>query len=318
MRKTEGKMYRIICTGDSHTWGQGAQGQFDSFDPPVCAGDLRLAPFAFRSYVNILRDAVCRATGSFVRETRGPVPSPCTLHTSAPFVRVQLAAGETECETVVLLDGEEYRRVVITPDGKPKPYRNVSFINDETRDMKITFISDGGYIYRAEEYFGSHAVINCGLGSCPTFRFTNDFAGDYLDAINPDFAVIEPCTINDWLSGETPEQYLDSLRIMIDRIVSVCRDGALMTTVSPIMGDQTAKDGSHQYDEYIAASRAAAGKCGVPVADSYAAMKSVMAKMTADEQFAFLFADRWHPNDRGHAIYADEIINSPAFKRIIG
>ena len=48
-------MKRILCTGDSHTWGQGATGLMTMFDPPVCNGDLRLTPFIVESYVNRLR-----------------------------------------------------------------------------------------------------------------------------------------------------------------------------------------------------------------------------------------------------------------------
>ena len=34
-------MKRILCTGDSHTWGEGAAGLAEEFDPPMVTGDLR-------------------------------------------------------------------------------------------------------------------------------------------------------------------------------------------------------------------------------------------------------------------------------------
>lgn len=51
-------MLKIVCTGDSHTWGQGAKGAVEAFDPPVVAGELRPVDFGTGSYVNVLRRAV--------------------------------------------------------------------------------------------------------------------------------------------------------------------------------------------------------------------------------------------------------------------
>jgi len=58
----------IVCTGDSHTWGQGIPKLEDTFDPPVTAGDLRLVSFRFGCYVNLLRDMINEKTGSSAKE----------------------------------------------------------------------------------------------------------------------------------------------------------------------------------------------------------------------------------------------------------
>ena len=61
-------MKRILCTGDSHAWGQGVKGLLEEFTPAVVAGDLRLASFRTAGYVNRLRRRVEEKTGSFSRE----------------------------------------------------------------------------------------------------------------------------------------------------------------------------------------------------------------------------------------------------------
>ena len=59
----------IICTGDSHTWGQGPAGLLEHFtDPEVQAGELRPSPFDVPFYVNLVRDEVNRRTGSSAYE----------------------------------------------------------------------------------------------------------------------------------------------------------------------------------------------------------------------------------------------------------
>ena len=48
-------MKKICFTGDSHTWGEGASGLVESFNPPVLGGDKRFAGFEYPSYVNLIR-----------------------------------------------------------------------------------------------------------------------------------------------------------------------------------------------------------------------------------------------------------------------
>ena len=65
-------MIRILCTGDSHTWGEGVSGMsvgiYSEFDPPAVCGELRLANFCTDGYVNVLRRELERATGSYSKE----------------------------------------------------------------------------------------------------------------------------------------------------------------------------------------------------------------------------------------------------------
>lgn len=64
----------IVCTGDSHTWGQGPKGVCEYFSSSlgggnsVCAGDLRPVPFKFPCYVNLIRDEINKISGSSIYE----------------------------------------------------------------------------------------------------------------------------------------------------------------------------------------------------------------------------------------------------------
>jgi len=55
-----------VCTGDSHTWGQGATDAEQSLNSPAEGGDLRLVSFQYGCYVNLLRKMICERTDSFI------------------------------------------------------------------------------------------------------------------------------------------------------------------------------------------------------------------------------------------------------------
>lgn len=53
----------IAMLGDSHTWGEGVGAEV-ALHPGVVGGDLRMTPFIYPGYVNLLRERVNAATGS--------------------------------------------------------------------------------------------------------------------------------------------------------------------------------------------------------------------------------------------------------------
>lgn len=61
-------MKKICFTGDSHTWGEGASGLAESFNPPVVGGEKRFSGFEYPSYVNLVRKAVLDKTNSVNHE----------------------------------------------------------------------------------------------------------------------------------------------------------------------------------------------------------------------------------------------------------
>lgn len=83
-------MKTIVCTGDSHTWGQGADGLFSSISPPAEAGELRLAGFSYPCYVNLLRDWFNARTGSRAGElSAGELAEQLGLPLSPPFALLE-------------------------------------------------------------------------------------------------------------------------------------------------------------------------------------------------------------------------------------
>ena len=57
----------IAMLGDSHTWGEGVGADYGLVPPAQCS-DLRMLPFGFPSYVNLIRDAYSLMTDSHAEE----------------------------------------------------------------------------------------------------------------------------------------------------------------------------------------------------------------------------------------------------------
>ncbi len=318
-------MKRILCTGDSHTWGQGADGLTASFDPPVCNGDLRLASFGPGSYVNRLRRMVEQTTGSFSREwsasklaeiSGAAYEAPCARITSetlalqfeGALLRIEIAGGEG-FKFELKIDGEK------TDFGSDKDRQNNSLSYERAYRIINIHLSDSGHtmtlkategtvsIYRVEAYSGRFAVINSGIGSCPSYRFRDEYFEDYVANVKPDIVLAEAHTINDWIVGDSPKTYGDRLEKLLKKFQTLGGETALMT-VSPILCEQSL-DGGADYSEYVDVSREVAERLGIPLCDANRIMRTCISGMSEDEASAWMFSDRWHPNERGHAIYAE-------------
>lgn len=125
-------MKTIVCTGDSHTWGQGASDAVESITPGAECGDLRLLSFKYRCYVNILREMICdRTNSSFVEIEAGklaqtsdlPLSEGCavvsqsvSIRLDAELIRIQLRKNENHSSASVYLDGALYERVDLQTD----------------------------------------------------------------------------------------------------------------------------------------------------------------------------------------------------------
>jgi len=160
-----------------------------------------------------------------------------------------------------------------------------------------------------EFYTGSAAVINCGIGSCTTFRYLTEYWDDYVLKLKPSLVILEPHTINDWLSGNSPHIYGQNLQEMVSRLKRQnCR--LVMLTVSPIMGPQAEPFNSTPYDEYVQQSRRTAQSLGIPLCDANDKMAKMIKGLSEEEAFNLLFRDNWHVNELGHKIYADTILET--------
>lgn len=312
----------ILCTGDSHTWGQGADGVEESFNPPVVAGDLRLVSFHFGGYVTLLRRLVNSRTGASCKEldtgflvknnglrANGGcaeiADAPLRLSVEAQLVRIQFEAQTQPSIVSIRLDGKRERIINLQQESSRSSYKTIAFFCENGVQHELTLKSEIGrvLVYRIECYQGAYAVINSGIGSCPTERFMAEYWDDYVVAYHPSFVIMEPHTINDWLTGAPAEVYLQRVRKMISSFKAM-NTAPILLTVSPVMGAQSQPYGAADYTAYIKASIAAAKECNIPIADSHAVMIEKLNGLTAEQQYSLLFHDNWHVNDLGHQIYA--------------
>ena len=305
-------MYTILCTGDSHAWGQGAPGLWEEFMPPPQAGEPRCASFAPPSYVNLLRRALCELTGSIASELQvaefcerfGFTPAadgfaetraPFTLDTSAELLRIQLRAES---------------RLRLSCDGRPLLVRDlaaspVSVYNLALRldgsPHTLCFTPDGESplaFYRVESYAGPYAVVNTAVGSCTAARYSEEYWSTHVLPYAPGLVLLQAHTVNDWISGKNAEAYGRNLAALIRRFQRYGTQVVLLTA-APVDGPQRwPEDSSETYDDFIAASRRAAARCGVSIADANAMLNRRLSGGDA------VFADAWHPNGLGHRLYA--------------
>ncbi len=313
-------MKRILCTGDSHTWGQGAKGILEELDTPAVAGDLRLVSFRNGSYVNRLRRYVERATGSRsfewlaaeLAEIGGaPFSAPCAMIGDKPlklkftgqFLRVEYSLGSVPCEWELTVDGAVEAHEVSPAAAGENCYRFVCcHTGAGEHELELRVLSGVLPLFRIESYDGDFAVINSGVGSCPTFQLSKTFFKDHVADIRPDIILAEAQTINDWLQTPTVNGYAKNLEALLTSFEELGAQVVLMT-VSPVEGGQRWQGGP-LYGDYVEASRQVAKKLGIPLCDANKPMCGQIFGMTEQEAMSHLFSDPWHPNDLGHTIYA--------------
>ena len=312
-------MLKIICTGDSHTWGQGASHVREYFDPDWVAGELRPVNFDTGSYVNQLRRMVESATGShscqWIAQELAQLAgcgytAPCAeldgdfrMTFRGALLRIFLGPQQKNVRWILSLDGED-RELVYDPAKSSNDFRILNLHLPEGEHILMLKKRCGTLrLHRLESYSGPAAVINCGIGSCPTFRFRETYWEDYVASLKPDIVLAEAHTINDWLSGDSPETYRKNLAGLLTDFQKLGAEVVLMT-VAPIGGAQRLPQTADDYEAYQTASRLAAKDSGAILCDANAVMKQMIAGMTPEEAFHHLLSDNWHPNDQGHTIYA--------------
>ncbi|NLM77371.1 MAG: hypothetical protein GX173_04685 [Ruminococcaceae bacterium] len=316
-------MKTILCTGDSHTWGQGIAGLEDTFNPPVQPGDLRLVSFQYNGYVNLLRGEINSRTASDAVEYAaadlqrlsgtqcwsGSVlldQDPLHIDIKAALFRIQFHVAETPSEAAVYVDGKLLKTIRLRPAKLTHPYQTESFFCTADGQHRLTIQATMGTIalYRLETYTGVAALLNCGIGRCPTGRFLEEYWEDYVARLQPSLVIMEPHTINDWLTGDPPQVYRAHLIEMIERLQAMSC-AVILLTVAPIAGPQAMPFNKISYDAYMEESRKAARICSVPLCDANALMCRQIAGMSEEQARRHLFHDNWHVNELGHRIYAD-------------
>ena len=286
-------MHFIICTGDSHTWGQGPAGLLEHFtDPGVQAGELRPSPFDVPFYVNLVRDEVNRRTDSSVCEEE-----PRTV------IEGEYRTGQVcgAARFVFRFDGHNNYKVATVIDGVSRSPL-IQARTDETGGLVIT-VPEPMHLYRAEYYSGDYAVINAGVGSCTTRRYLEQFYDSYVKLFDPCCIVAEAHSINDWLNHIPP----DEVKANLTNILTGCPDAyPILMTVQEIEGPTAAPFSEIDYAEYIRVSRETAEEQGFALVDANRIIGHAH------------FSDNWHPDEEGHAIYAGEIMKALESGGILG
>ena len=89
----------------------------------------------------------------------------------------------------------------------------------------------------------------------------------------------------------------------------------VLMTVAPIGGDQILPGLAAEYDRFVEAGRRAARLESVRLCDANALMKIMISGMNERQTSDYLLADNWHPNDRGHAVYAQLLYEALASEK---
>lgn len=297
----------------------------ETFDPPAENGERRLAGWSSGGYVNLLRSRAEQLTGASSREWGAqklaavagiPYTSPFARlqeHMTLPFcgelLRLEYALGTAPVSFTVAVDGIPVSSKNEPAAARPIDCRLLTVLLSEGAHTLSLSINQGELpIYRMETYAGPVAVINSGIGSCPCFRFREEHWDEYVKAVQPDVVLAEAHTINDWLAGASPAVYETRLTSLLKDFAALGASVTLLT-VSPILGEQRWQGGP-PYTCYSAAARRAAAVAGVSICDAGAVMARCLDGLSDSEAAAYLFSDSWHPNDRGHALYAELLFGS--------
>lgn len=323
----------ILCTGDSHTCGQGSDNiksatkvknpndRYDTSGKGLGGGACDLVS---PGYVNLVRQYVLEHTdsrhnlmdmqelnavyGCPVDEEGVLVDRPIVLENDWDMLLLCVGEQPGKAQIAIYLDGKLYKTETL---HAPKPryndwsFRNVPVWCEGAKEVKIVPVSGKPFIRHIQFAAGRYAVINSGIGSCTSGRYLNECFDYCVTEFKPDLVIAEGHSINDWIQYQTAQEHYDNLKAMMTRFLEMGAQ-VLFTTVSPIESKQENAAGV-RYRDFIDASRKMAADLNLPVADAHEKFKEALAPIPKEEQSDYMYVDRWHVNARGHKIYAGAI-----------
>lgn len=318
----------IVCTGDSHTVGQGADSILTKNKPKRTVkyntagkGISRGGNLETGSYVNLLRKMVgsdyALTNGSAMRAQTGyplvneavklvgnyNIPKGWLLHT------VCIMETRTPAKLGVLIDGKLIREEALyaeVPRYDDSAFRNICIRCEADQQVTLVPLEGDVYISHIQHDKGKYAVINSGIGSCTTQRYLEEGWPYCVAEFQPDIVVAEAQTINDWIHYDSAQLHSQMLSKLADKCIQI---GAKLvySTVAPIRGYQESKKFGIPYGDFVTESKRVGEREDLLFADSHAAFLEAYATIPEEEQFDQLHVDNWHVNARGHQIYADTI-----------
>lgn len=323
----------ILCTGDSHTCGQGSDNiksatkvknpndRYDTSGKGLGGGACDLV---CPGYVNLVRQYVVENTDSrhelvelqqlnegygYALEEDGVLlDRELVFENRWDAMALCLAERPEEAQIAIYLDGKLCRTETL---HAPRPryndwsFRNILIHCQGAKEVKIVPVSGKPYLRHVQFGAGEYMVINSGIGSCTSRRYLNECFDYCVEEFKPYLVIAEGHSINDWIQYKSAQEHYDALAALMRKMLDM---GAkvLFTTVSPIESKQENAAGT-LYQDFIDASRKMAADLALPVADAHEAFKAALAPIPKEEQSDFMYVDRWHVNARGHKIYADAI-----------
>lgn len=323
----------IVCTGDSHTVGQGAdsiRSKYKPKDPHLIyntagKGISRGGDLDTPSYVNLLRKYVAEATGSAYALTDGNAIRAQTgyplVNRSAKLEGAYSILKGWQLHTVCLMETTAHAKLGIRINGRPVrtedlfapvtrynewSFRNICIRCEEDQQVTLLPLEGDVYISHIQHDKGRYAVINSGVGSCTTRRYLEECWPYCVEEFRPDIVVAEAHTINDWIHYESAELHSQMLNALLDSYKSM-EAKLVFSTVAPIWGDQLSKRWGNSYGVFVAQSLAVGSREDLLLADSYSVFMKELEGLFEEQRFESLYVDSYHVNARGHKIYADTI-----------
>lgn len=323
----------ILCTGDSHTCGQGSDNiisatkvknpndRYDTSGKGLGGGACDLV---CPGYVNLVRQYVADNTGSRhelvdmaalnarygcpLGEEGVLLDRELVIRNEWDMLALCLAEQPWEAEIGIYLDGKLCRTEKLhapVPRYNDWSFRNILIDCQGAGEVKIVPVSGKPYLRHIQCAAGQYMVINSGIGSCTSKRYLNECFDYCVSEFKPYLVVAEGHSINDWIQYKTAQEHYDNLKAMMEQLMGM---GAkvLFTTVSPIESKQENAAGV-LYQDFIDASRKMAADLNIPVADAHEKFKEALAPIPKEERSGYMYVDKWHVNARGHKIYADAI-----------
>ena len=301
----------IVFTGDSHTCGQGASG----FEDEPCSvyntngkGVTKYAPAGCTCYVNLVRDFITENTNSKAFEMSGKelskknnlplvngyakLEGEIKFPVNADFILIGFAEKSAPASADIYLDGKLYKREYLHAEitrHDDWSQRYVPVYSGGAREISILPAEGEVFIKYMEFCSGEYAVINSGIGSCTTKRLLEDCFDYAVAAFNPDIIIAEAQTINDWINL-TPTECRENLEKLLDAFKET---GAkvLMTTVSPILGEQKRTENSDNYQKYVDISKETAMSKDITLIDSGKIMTERLQGLSDNEKLSLMYSD---------------------------
>jgi lysophospholipase L1-like esterase len=222
----------------------------------------------------------------------------------------------------------------ISTAAQPEP-RDITIVafGDSTTALRSTV--ESVYAVRLERLLADRGVtarvINAGIGGSHTGRVSDNgrfrikHAFDRLEpavrAQNPDVVIVQFGWNDSWVDsgkpGDASRIPLESYSANLREIVSTLRrDGALVILATPNHPWSKLEEWRHERTlQYVDAVRALAKQLDVPLVDVWAAYEKYNA--VEGQSFDDLLLDPVHPNDDGHALFA-ELLDAELASRLSG